>query len=156
MRTITFEPIGIIHNTITDPKDAPRSEHMAEGVTATVEIYPEYTQGLTDLEGFSHIILLVHFHLSKDYDLMTTPFLGNTRRGVFATRSPRRPNPLGMSIVKLVKIVGNVLQIENTEMVDGTPVLDIKPYVPSPYKREIVKLGWLEELITDRDKSDLL
>ncbi|MBN2227264.1 MAG: tRNA (N6-threonylcarbamoyladenosine(37)-N6)-methyltransferase TrmO [candidate division Zixibacteria bacterium] len=155
MQPITFKPIGVIHNTVTDLKNAPRSEHMAEGVTATVEIYPQYTQGLTDLDGFSHIILLVHFHLSEGYDLMATPFLGNTRRGVFATRSPRRPNPLGMSIVKLVKIVGNILQIENTEMVDGTPVLDIKPYVPPPYRREIVKLGWLEQHIAGRDDTSI-
>jgi len=153
MQSITFKPIGVIHNTITNPKDAPRSERMADGITATVEIFPEYADGLSDLEGFSHVILLVHFHLSKDYDLKTLPFLGHTKRGVFATRSPRRPNPIGMSIVRLIKIDGNVLKIANTEMVDGTPVLDIKPYVPLPYKREEIKLGWLEEHISDRDEN---
>ena len=143
MEPVSYKPIGIIHTKCRDPKDAPRSERMAKGAKATVEIFPEYTEGLSDLDGFSHIILIVHFHLSTNYPLKVRPFLGDVKRGVFATRSPNRPNPIGMSTVRLEKIEGNTLHIANTEMVDGTPVLDIKPYIPLMYKEEDVKVGWL-------------
>lgn len=145
MKPIIFNPIGVIHSPIKNPAEAPREESTAGDVTATVEIYPEYTKGLTDLEGFSHIILLTHFHLSKDFSLLVKPPLDKeVTHGVFATRSPRRPNGIGMSTVRLIKIEGNILHITNTEMVDGTPVLDIKPYVPLNYlKNGEIRIGWL-------------
>ena len=143
MKPVTFEPIGVIHSDIKNPKDAPRSERMAEGNKATVEIFPEFAEGLADLDGFSHIILITHFHLSKSKPLKVTPFLDNVQRGVFATRSPNRPNAIGMSTVQLDRIEGNILYIANTEMVDGTPILDIKPFIPLMYKEEDIKIGWL-------------
>ncbi len=145
MKPIIFNPIGVIHSSIKDPVEAPREESTAGDVTATVEIFPEYTEGLTDLDGFSHIILLTYFHLSKEFSLLVKPPLDKeVTHGVFATRSPRRPNPIGMSTVRLIKIEGNLLHITNTEMVDGTPVLDIKPYVPLNYlKSGEIRIGWL-------------
>ncbi len=145
MKKINFTPIGIIHSPTKRLEEAPRSERMAEGVVATVEIFPEYAEGLTDLDGFSHIILITYFHLSKEFPLLVKPPLDKEAvHGVFATRSPRRPNPIGMSTVRLQKIEGNILHITNTEMVDGTPVLDIKPYVPLNYlKDDEIRVGWL-------------
>lgn len=144
MKPIIFNPIGVIHSSIKDLAKAPREESTAGDVTATIEIYSEYSDGLTDLEGFSHIILLTHFHLSKDFSLMVKPPLDEVRHGVFATRSPHRPNPIGMSTVRLINIEGNILYITNTEMIDGTPVLDIKPYVPLNYlKNGEIRIGWL-------------
>jgi tRNA (adenine37-N6)-methyltransferase len=143
MKPVTFEPIGVIHSDIKNPNDAPRSERMAEGIEATVEIFPEFSDGLADLDGFSHIILITHFHLSKKKPLIVTPFLDNVQRGVFATRSPNRPNAIGMSTVRLKSIENNILYITNTEMVDGTPVLDIKPHIPLMYNEEDIKIGWL-------------
>jgi tRNA-Thr(GGU) m(6)t(6)A37 methyltransferase TsaA len=144
MKLIIFKPIGVIHSPVKSPAGAPREESTAGDVTATIEIYSEYAEGLTDLEGFSHIILLTYFHLSKDFSLMVKPPLDEVRHGVFATRSPRRPNPIGMSTVRLIKIDGNILHITNTEMIDGTPVLDIKPYIPLNYlKNGEIRIGWL-------------
>ncbi len=98
------------------------------------------------MEGFSHLVLIYHFHLSKEYDLMVTPFLDDQPRGVFATRGPRRPNSIGFSIVKLNAVEGDILEIENVDIVDGTPLLDIKPYVPEFDAQTEVKTGWLAEV----------
>jgi tRNA-Thr(GGU) m(6)t(6)A37 methyltransferase TsaA len=117
----------------------------AKGIEGSIEIIPEYVIGLQDLEGFSHIILIYHFHLSKDYSLKVKPFLDDKPRGVFATRAPKRPNPIGISVVRLRKIVGNILHIEDVDIVDGTPLLDIKPYVPEFDVHKIVQTGWLSK-----------
>lgn len=103
-----------------------------------------YAAGLKDLRGFSHIILLYLFHLSDGYSLEVRPFLDEEARGLFATRAPSRPSPIGISIVRLLEINGNKLVIEDVDMVDGTPLLDIKPYVPAFDHRENVRTGWLE------------
>jgi tRNA-Thr(GGU) m(6)t(6)A37 methyltransferase TsaA len=118
----------------------------AKGVRGTVKIKKDYIGGLKDLEGFSHLVLIYHFHLSKEYDLMATPFLDDQPRGVFATRAPRRPNSIGLSIVKLNAVEGDILEIENVDIVDGTPLLDIKPYVPEFDAQTEVKTGWLAEV----------
>jgi len=115
----------------------------ATGVRGTVKIMPEYVDGLKDLEGFSHVILIYHFHLSKEYSLTVTPFLDDQPHGVFATRAPKRPNSIGLSVVKLNKIKGEFLDIENVDIIDGTPLLDIKPYVPEFDVQKDVKTGWL-------------
>jgi tRNA-Thr(GGU) m(6)t(6)A37 methyltransferase TsaA len=115
----------------------------AKGIAGTVEINPEYQEGLADLDGFSHIILLYHFHLSEGYSLLVKPFLDEHLRGVFSTRAPRRPNPLGLSVVRLVKIEGSTLHIENIDIMDGTPLLDIKPYVPDMDGVKAERSGWL-------------
>ena len=108
-----------------------------------MEVFPEYVDGLKDIEGFSHLILIYHFHLSTDYKLQVKPFLDEKARGVFATRAPKRPNGIGMSIVKLVKVEGSKLHVANIDALDGTPLLDIKPYVPQFNNARNVKIGWL-------------
>jgi tRNA-Thr(GGU) m(6)t(6)A37 methyltransferase TsaA len=118
----------------------------AQGVRGTIKIKKDYIGGLKDLEGFSHIILIYHFHLSQGYSLNVTPFLDSQPRGVFATRAPRRPNSIGFSIVKLNAVEGDILEIENVDIIDGTPLLDIKPYVPEFDARTEVKTGWLAEV----------
>lgn len=115
----------------------------AKGVAGTIEIKPEYADGLKDIEGFSHIILIYHFHLSRSYSLKVKPFLDDNLHGVFATRAPKRPNPIGISVVRLRKIVENILHIEDVDIVDGTPLLDIKPYIPEFDIHEVESSGWL-------------
>jgi tRNA-Thr(GGU) m(6)t(6)A37 methyltransferase TsaA len=149
MGTITYNPIGIIHSPFKDIKGMPIQPAGAKGIAGTIEIKPEYVDGLQDIEGFSHIILIYHFHLSKGYSLKVKPFLDETLRGVFATRAPRRPNPIGISVVKLVRLEGTILHIEDIDIVDGTPLLDIKPYVPEFDITGGKKLGWLSKK-TDR------
>ena len=115
----------------------------ARGVAGTVEVLPEYCDGLKDLEGFSHIFLIYHFHLSQGYSLRVKPFLDDSMRGVFATRAPKRPNAIGISVVRLVEIEGCTLCIEDVDIAEGTPLLDIKPYVPQFDAREAERIGWL-------------
>ena len=129
----------------------------AAGVTGTVEVFEEYRAGLKDLEGFSHIILLYHFHRSEGFDLQTVPFMDSEPRGLFATRAPRRPNPIGLSIVQLDTIEEGVLQIQNVDILDGTPLLDIKPYVPEFDAPVRVRAGWLEAVrktVADLESDD--
>jgi tRNA-Thr(GGU) m(6)t(6)A37 methyltransferase TsaA len=145
MGKITYNPIGVIHSPFKDIKGMPIQPTGAKGVQGTVEINPEYVDGLQDLEGFSHIMLIYHFHLSKDYSLKVKPFMDENLRGVFATRAPKRPNPIGISVVRLVRVEGNILRIENIDIVDGTPLLDIKPYVPEFDIAEKRRIGWLSE-----------
>ena len=145
MKKIVYEPIGIIHSPFKNIKGMPIQPTGAKGIAGTIEIYPEFTEGLKDLEGFSHIILIYHFHLSKGYSLKVTPFMDENLRGVFATRAPKRPNPIGISVVKLRKIEGNILNIEDVDIIDCTPLLDIKPYVPEFDVQEIEKIGWLSQ-----------
>lgn len=128
----------------------------ATGIRGTIKMHPEFLGGLKDLEGFSHVILIYHFHLSADYALTVIPFLDDQPRGVFATRAPKRPNSLGLSVVKLNRITGDVLYIENVDMIDGTPLLDIKPYIPEFDAAKDVKTGWLYkvEKQVKKKKSD--
>jgi tRNA-Thr(GGU) m(6)t(6)A37 methyltransferase TsaA len=144
MDEIRYKPIGIIHSPFKEPKGTPIQPASAKGAKGTVEIFPEYVEGLKDVEGFSHIILLYHFHLSKTVSLISKPFMDDKPHGVFAIRGPSRPNPIGISIVRLIKIDRNVLRIQDLDIVDGTPLLDIKPYVPEFDKKEVIKIGWLE------------
>ena len=116
----------------------------AQGVAGIVEVSPEYGDGLQDLKGFSHIFLIYHFHLSQGYSLKVKPFLDDAKRGLFATRAPRRPNGIGISVVRLARIEGCVLHIEDVDIVDGTPLLDIKPYVPEFDNRDAERIGWLD------------
>lgn len=145
MDEIKYKPIGMIRSPFKEPKGTPIQPTAAEGVNGTVDVFAEYTEGLKDLEGFSHIILIYHFHLSKKTSLEVKPFMDNQTRGVFSTRAPSRPNPIGISVLRLVKVEGNVLHIRGVDILDGTPLLDIKPYVPEFDAREASKIGWLEE-----------
>ena len=139
-----FTPIGTIHTQFETTDGVPIQPAAGRGIRGTVEVLPEFADGLKDLDGFSHIILLYHFHRSEGYRLHVTPFLDTEKRGLFATRAPKRPNGIGLSIVRLVSVGGNVLTIEDVDMLDGTPLLDIKPYVPVFDKRTEVRTGWLE------------
>lgn len=153
---IEYQPIGIIHSPFTELGSMPIQPVGATGIEGTVEVFPQYTGGLKDLEGFSHIIMLYHFHRSKDFKLHVVPFMDSIPRGVFATRAPKRPNPIGLSVIKLQKIQGNILYIENVDILDGTPLLDIKPYVPEFDDQTEVRAGWLEEARKEvsKKKSD--
>ena len=113
------------------------------GSKGTVELKRKYVKGLLDLDKFSHIYLIYHFHKSKDFDLNVIPFLDDKPHGIFATRAPKRPNQIGISVVKLIRINDNILEIENVDMLDGTPLLDIKPYISQFDIHEIEKNGWI-------------
>jgi tRNA-Thr(GGU) m(6)t(6)A37 methyltransferase TsaA len=143
MEEIICRPIGIIRSPYKETEGTPIQTTGAKGVGGTAEIVPECVEGLRDLDGFSHIILIYHFHLSKGYSLTVKPFLDDTPRGVFATRAPKRPNAIGISVVRLVKIEGTTLYIEDVDIVDSTPLLDIKPYVPEFDEKEAERTGWL-------------
>lgn len=141
---IEYRPIGQIHSPFEKPAGMPIQTTGAVGICGTVEVYPEFVPGLQDLDGFSHIFLLYHFHRSGTPELVVEPFLDSQPRGVFATRAPKRPNPIGISVVRLTKIVANILHIENVDILDGTPLLDIKPYVPAFDHHLVERFGWLE------------
>lgn len=143
MDLVTYRHIGVIHSPFVDTEGMPIQPSGAQGVSGTVELESEFSAGLKDLEGFSHIILIYHFHLSKGQSLEVKPFLDNVPRGVFATRAPRRPNSIGISVVRLIRIEGSTLRIEDVDIVDGTPVLDIKPHVPEFDCRQTARIGWL-------------
>jgi tRNA-Thr(GGU) m(6)t(6)A37 methyltransferase TsaA len=143
MQEIRYRPIGVIYSPFKQTKGMPIQPAGARGVAGTVEVIPEYGDGLKDLDGFSHIFLLYHFHLSQGYSLKVKPYLDDSLRGVFATRAPRRPNAIGISVVRLVEIEGCTLHIEDLDIVDSTPLLDIKPYVSEFDSREVERIGWL-------------
>ncbi len=117
----------------------------AVGTAGRVSVFPEYAAGLKDLQEFSHLFLIYHFHLSKGFDLEVVPFLDKQKRGLFATRAPRRPNAIGLSVVRLVRVEGENLFIEDVDILDGTPLIDIKPYVPAIDVRQVDKSGWLTD-----------
>lgn len=145
MEDIVYKPIGIIHSPFKEPKGVPIQPTAAKGVDGIVDVFPEYVEGLKDLEDFSHIILIYHFHLSKKFSLKVKPYMDNKLHGVFSTRAPSRPNPIGISIVRLIKIEKNTLYIRDVDIIDGTPLLDIKPYVPEFDVRKVDRIGWLEK-----------
>jgi len=140
---ISYQPIGIIHSPFRKVEGMPIQPSGASGIQGTVEVHPEFAAGLKDLDGFSHIILLYHFHRVQGAKLLVTPFMDARPRGIFATRAPTRPNPIGLSIVRLVRVEENVLRIENVDILDGTPLLDIKPYVPEFDQYPADRVGWL-------------
>jgi len=147
MSEISYRPIGIIHSPFKEPHGTPIQTASAKDIEGTVEIFPEYVEGLKGIEGFSHILLIYLFHLSRGWTLKLKPYMDNQLRGVFATRAPARPNPIGISIVRLVRVDEGKLYIRGVDMVDGTPLLDIKPYVPEFDVREVDRTGWLTENI---------
>jgi tRNA-Thr(GGU) m(6)t(6)A37 methyltransferase TsaA len=148
-----LKPIGTIHTPYKKDGDVPYQAYKSKDV-GEIEVFKEYEEGLKDIEGFSHLIILYMFHKSvkrsmkkKHYlesrGLLVKPYLDDTPRGLFATRSPNRINPIGLSIVKLLKREGNILKVEGIDMLDGTPLLDIKPYVPEFDQRTDIRIGWL-------------
>jgi tRNA-Thr(GGU) m(6)t(6)A37 methyltransferase TsaA len=143
MFEIRYKPIGIIHSPFEDTRGMPIQPVGAEGIKGIVEVFNKYCAGLKDIEGFSHIILVYHFHLASHYSLESKPFLDDVMRGIFAMRGPARPNPIGISVVRLVKVEKCTLYVEDVDIVDGTPLLDIKPYVPDFDCRPAERIGWL-------------
>jgi tRNA-Thr(GGU) m(6)t(6)A37 methyltransferase TsaA len=151
---ITHKPIGIIHSEHTVAEKTPIQPVYAPGCKGTVEVYPEYAEGLNDLGGFSHIYLLYHFNRAGEVRLKVKPFLQNIERGVFATRAPCRPNGIGMSIVRLVRRENNILHVEGIDILDGTPLLDIKPYATRFDCIQTDHDGWHDEVSeTDAQQS---
>ena len=145
MNLIKFKPIGIIHSPYKNPSDVPRPKHISEKSKGQIEIFKEYIDGLTDLDGFSHIEVFFNLHLSKNPSLKAHPPFDNREHGVFATHSPHRPNPIGLTVVRLESIENNFLNVSGIDMIDSTPVLDIKPYIPRVEASEKIRLGWLED-----------
>jgi tRNA (adenine37-N6)-methyltransferase len=145
LKQITYQPIGTIHTPFKDTKDMPIQAKGGKGIKGTIKIKPAFAEGLKDIEGFSHIILIYDFHRSKGYSLLVKPFLDDKLRGVFATRAPKRPNPIGISVVRLKEVEGNILHIEDVDIVDGTPLLDIKPYIPDVDVVKATRIGWLSK-----------
>ncbi len=144
---LTYRPIGVIHSPFDSPEAMPLQPTGAASAPGTVEVFPEFAEGLKDIGGFSHLILVYHFHMAGDMDLTPAPFLDSQRHGIFATRAPVRPNPIGVSVVHLAGIDGRVLRISNLDVIDGTPVLDIKPFVPQFDVPEACSVGWLETVV---------
>ena len=139
---ITLEPIGIVRSPFTETSQIPKgpgAQHTEEGV---LEIRPELEAGLTDIEGFSHLFVLWVFDRAEGFDLFAHPPTSDRPHGVFATRSPRRPNPIGLTVVELLGREGSRLRVRGVDMLDGTPILDIKPYLSS-VPAERIRRGWL-------------
>jgi len=147
MTTITYRPIGFLRTPFTTPENMPIQPAAAQGTPGTIELRGDLVAGLQDLDGFSHLVLLYHLHEAGRARLTVTPFLEETPHGVFATRAPARPNPIGLSVVQLVRIERNVLHVRNVDVLDGTPLLDVKPFVPEfdcPAAGEPLSFGWVE------------
>lgn len=142
---VKFSPIGFIYSPFKTLENMPIQPGGALGIKGSIELFPRYQPALLDLEGFSHIYLIYHFHKAQGVSLQPTPFLDTKPHGLFATRAPKRPNPIGISIVKLISIKENILNIENVDILDGTPLLDIKPYVPDFDEVDSVRIGWLKD-----------
>ena len=144
MTKIELKPIGFVHSDYTDTKQIPKglgTKHEAEGM---IEVLPEFEAGLKDIEGFSHLFVIWLFDRSQGFELAGTPPSDNREHGVFATRSPRRPNPIGLTVVRLVGREGRRLRVRGVDMLDNTPVLDLKPYLSSVADNEL-RRGWLAE-----------
>ncbi|HUH82786.1 MAG TPA: tRNA (N6-threonylcarbamoyladenosine(37)-N6)-methyltransferase TrmO [Nitrososphaerales archaeon] len=142
MESFLYRPIGVIHSQLKDPEGAPIQTPAAGHVNGSVEIFPPYVSGLRDIEGFSSLILIYHMHLAADPLLVVTPFLDVKRHGIFSTRAPARPNPIGLSVVTLKRVRGRRLYVQDLDVVEGTPLLDIKPYVPEFDSRLGGRVGW--------------
>jgi len=144
-----FHSIGIVRSPHTDPSKTPIQPVFAQQAKGTVILDPSYSDGLVDLKGFSHIYLFYVFHKTQETKLTVRPFLEEVTHGVFATRAPCRPNKLGFSVVKLISIEGNVLNVEDIDILDGTPLIDIKPYIARFDSREDVRSGWQDGIPDD-------
>ncbi len=142
MEPVTYQPIGVIRTPFTDIEGMPVQASAAAGVPGRIELDARFAEGLRDIDGFSHLVLIYHLHRMTDQRLTVTPFLDVSPHGIFATRSPARPNPIGLSTVRLISVAGAALEIEDVDMLDGTPLLDLKPYVPAFDDRENARIGW--------------
>lgn len=146
MEPVTFQPIGVLRTPFDNPENMPIQPVSSLAAKGKAIVFPEYSDGLFDLDGFSHIIIIYHLHRVKRQELIVTPFLDNTSHGLFATRAPVRPNPIGISVVELEKIEDRTLYLANVDMLDGTPLLDIKPYVPDFDSFPLAQAGWYDKI----------
>ena len=142
MSGINYTPIGIIHTSFNEQSRTPIQGVFSPESIGEVEVYQKYSEGLKDISGFSYIILIYHFHLSRGYTLLKKPFLDNTEKGIFSIRHYDRPNPVGISVVRLNEVKDNRLIISEVDIIDGTPLLDIKPYIPDFDSRDPEQNGW--------------
>lgn len=142
MASIVYTPIGVIRSEHREPEKTPIQPVYARGCNGRAEILPQYVEGLKDLDGFSHLLLLYHFHRAGEPLLTVVPFTDDQPRGLFSTRSPRRPNPIGLSLVRLLRIEGATLHLSDVDILDGTPLLDIKPYIPRFERVDDAAAGW--------------
>ncbi|MCD6542931.1 MAG: tRNA (N6-threonylcarbamoyladenosine(37)-N6)-methyltransferase TrmO [Flavobacteriaceae bacterium] len=153
MKKIIYQPIGLVHSPFKEPKGTPIQASGAKGIQGKIEVFQEFTEGLKDLEGFSHIILIYHLHLIKESRIEVKPFLDKNTHGIFATRAPGRPNSIGISVVRLVSIDKNILTVKDFDIIDGTPLLDIKPYISEFDYRQVTKNGWYKENVHNLSES---
>lgn len=140
---IAYRAVGRIVSPFKTPAGAPIQPAAARGVEGRVEFAPEFAPGLRDLDGFSHVIVLWHMHLCEGYSLDVVPFLDVATHGIFATRSPRRPNPIGLSVYRLLAVEPSALVIGDVDALDGSPVIDVKPFVPAFDAPAPARIGWL-------------
>jgi tRNA-Thr(GGU) m(6)t(6)A37 methyltransferase TsaA len=143
---VSYRPIGVIHSDHVTAENTPIQPVYAKGCKGRAEVFPEFAEGLADLDGFSHIYLIYHLHLAGPAKLTVKPFLQDAAHGVFATRAPCRPNPIGLSIVELVRREGNVIYLDGLDVLDGTPLLDIKPYTAKFDRLDTTRNGWQDEV----------
>jgi tRNA-Thr(GGU) m(6)t(6)A37 methyltransferase TsaA len=143
MDHIQYTPIGVIHSPFSDSAKMPIQPSGARGIPGEIEIEPQFIPALDDLEGFSRIIVLYHFHRVRKCSLRVIPFLDTRPRGLFATRAPSRPNPIGISVVRLTGVEGSLIRVTDIDVLDGTPVLDIKPYIPDFDSFPEERIGWM-------------
>lgn len=153
MKIVSYRPIGIVHSLFKENVGIPRQAVGASNIKGIIEIFEEFSEGLKDLDGFSHIVVIFHLHMVKAPSLKAHPPWNGREHGVFATRSPYRPNPIGVSVVRLESIDKNILHISGIDMTDGSPVLDIKPHVPDLNPTEDVRIVWLTDKVEGMNKS---
>jgi tRNA-Thr(GGU) m(6)t(6)A37 methyltransferase TsaA len=147
LNNIKFRAIGVIYTPWQSRKNIPVQPIGGIGVKGKIVMESEFIPYLKDVDGFSHLILLYFMHLVNMHNAQVIPFLDNVPRGLFSTRAPNRPNPIGLSIVRLIKIEKNILHIQDLDMVDGTPLLDIKPYIPAVDSVQTENIGWLRNKV---------
>ncbi|MDY1591710.1 MAG: tRNA (N6-threonylcarbamoyladenosine(37)-N6)-methyltransferase TrmO [Methanofastidiosum sp.] len=150
MKKICYSPIGIVHSEFKEKINVP-IQSVFSNKKGIIEIFPQFSDGLKDLDGFSHIFLIYHFHLSKGFTLKVKPFLDDVERGIFSTRAPKRPNSIGLSILSIERIENNIVYVSDIDIIDNTPVLDIKPYIPDFDLRQNVKDGWFSNKINRKE-----
>jgi tRNA-Thr(GGU) m(6)t(6)A37 methyltransferase TsaA len=144
--SIVCRAIGVIRSEHTSPQETPIQPVYARGCRGYAEVCSEFTEGLKDLDGFSHVYLIYFFHQCREVKLTVKPFLQDVDRGIFSTRAPFRPNPIGLSVVELIKVEGNVVHFDGADILDGTPLLDIKPYTEKFDLYDVKKSGWQDEV----------
>ncbi|MBP7652932.1 tRNA (N6-threonylcarbamoyladenosine(37)-N6)-methyltransferase TrmO [Candidatus Dependentiae bacterium] len=150
---IILEPIGIIHTPYTEQTGTLIQPRGAIGIKGEIEIFEKFKDGLTDIAGFYHIYVLYYFHKINEVSLKVKPFLDDCEHGIFSVRSPKRPNKIGLSVVRLIRVENNILHIENVDMLNKTPVIDIKPYVPDFDIFDVEKIGWLDSKSQNCEKN---